>query len=67
MTPYTVIVAGFAVLSAVLFAVGLAARRWPGPRLRPVGEALHAALAHPPVRWLAMVAWLWTGFHFLAR
>ncbi|WP_214364708.1 DUF6186 family protein [Pseudonocardia sp. H11422] len=67
MTPFAVIAAGFALALGAMLAVQIAARIRPGPRLRPAGEALHAALMHPLARWLTMAGWLWLGFHFLAR
>ncbi|MHA6792627.1 DUF6186 family protein [Pseudonocardia bannensis] len=67
MTPFAVIAAGFVLTLAAMLAVEIAARRRTGPRPRPMGEALHAALLHPITRWLTLAGWLWLGFHFLAR
>jgi hypothetical protein len=66
MSPYAVIVTGFAVLLGVAVAVEILARAGCAP-LRPAGEALAAALAYRAGRWAVMGGWLWLGFHFLAR
>jgi hypothetical protein len=66
MTPRAVIVAGFAVLLAVAVAVDVAARRaeW---GVRPLSTALAAALRSRGGRVAVLGAWLWLGWHFLAR
>ncbi|MGD9530016.1 DUF6186 family protein [Pseudonocardia sp.] len=66
MSPYQVIATGFAALLAAMLVLDAVGRTgWAS--LRPVGDVLHAALARRAVRWLVMAAWLWLGFHFLAR
>ncbi len=66
MSPYAVIVTGFAAIFAAMLVVE-ALGRTGSESFRPAGEALHAALAHPVGRWVTMACWLWLGFHFLAR
>jgi hypothetical protein len=66
VTPYGVLAAGFAALLVVAVAVEVLGRLGRGP-FRPLGEVLHAVLAHPVGRWVVLAAWLWVGFHFLAR
>lgn len=66
MSPYAVIVAGFALLFGAMLAVQLLAVTGREP-FRPLGDALHLALANRFGRWVVLVLWLWTGFHFLAR
>lgn len=66
MTPYTVIATGFALVVALMLAVQLLAKTGRAP-FRPLDEALHAALLSTPGRWVVLAAWVWIGFHFLAR
>lgn len=66
MTPYAVLAAGFALLLAAGACLQLLARARPDGA-RPLGDALHAALALPAGRWMVMAVWLWIGIHFLAR
>lgn len=66
MTPYAVLAAGFALLLAAGACLHLLARVGAGG-VRPLGDALHAALARPPGRWVVLAVWLWVGIHFLAR
>jgi len=72
MTPYWVLASGFALVVAAMAVVELSARLGRA-RCRTVGEALHAGLLARvggwagAGRWLVMLAWLWTGFHLLAR
>lgn len=66
MSPYAIIAIGFGVVFGGMLAVELLARYRRGP-FRPVAEALHAVLLVRLGRWLIMLGWLWTGFHFLAR
>lgn len=61
-----VILVGFAGLLGAMFAVEIAARAGCEP-LRPVACVVEAALASRIGRWLVWGAWLWVGFHFLAR
>lgn len=66
MSPYAVIATGFAVIFGSALLIDMVARHgW--TRLRPAGEAAHAILRGRVGRWLLMLGWLWTGFHFLAR
>ncbi|MGH3897574.1 MAG: DUF6186 family protein [Pseudonocardiaceae bacterium] len=66
MTPYSVIVTGFAVVVGAMLAAQLLgmANRW---HLRPLGDVIHTVLRHQAGRWVVLVLWLWVGFHFLAR
>ncbi len=66
MTPRTAIVAGFAVILALVIAMDLVARR-PGSGFRPLGVTLAAALRTRGGRIVVLGAWLWVGWHFLAR
>jgi hypothetical protein len=66
MTPYAVIATGFALVTALMLAVQLLAKAGRAP-FRPLGEALHAALLSTTGRGVVLAAWLWIGFHFLAR
>lgn len=66
MSPYAVIVTGYAVVLAGVLALHLLAAAGRA-HARPLGEVLHAALAHPVGRWAVLAGWLWVGFHFLAR
>ena len=66
MTPYAVLTTGFALVLVAGLVVEVLARTgltyW-----RTLGEAVHAGLRGRVGRWLVMLAWLWTGFHLLAR
>ena len=66
MTPRTAIIAGFAALLAVVIATDVGARRQ-GSGLRPLGVTLAAALRSCGGRIAVFGAWLWLGWHFLAR
>lgn len=72
VSPYTVLVTGFAVVLAAMVGLEILARVGDG-RFRTVGEALHTALLgrlgrwSTAGRWLVMLAWMWVGFHLLAR
>ena len=66
MTPRIAILAGVAALLALAIATELLARR-PGASLRPLGATLAAALRTPGGRIAVFGAWLWLGWHFLAR
>ena len=66
MTPRAAIIAGFGVLLAVVIAVDVYARR-AGTRLRPLSATVTAALRTRGMRIVVFAAWLWTGWHFLAR
>jgi hypothetical protein len=66
VTARAAIAAGFAAILAAAVVADLLARR-PGSRLRPFGETLAAALRTRAGRVLVFGAWLWLGWHFLAR
>jgi len=66
VTPRTAIVAGFAAILALAIATELLARR-PGSSFRPLGVTLAAALRTRGGRIAVFGAWLWLGWHFLAR
>jgi hypothetical protein len=66
VTPRAAIVAGFAALLGLVVAVDLFARR-PGSGLRPLSAVLTAALRRRTGRIVVLGAWLWLGWHFLAR
>jgi hypothetical protein len=66
VTPRTAIVAGFVALLAIAVATDLLARR-PTSGIRPLGVTLAAALRSRGGRILVLGAWLWLGWHFLAR
>ncbi len=66
MTPYAVILAGFVALFTAMLAVDLLGRAGREP-FRPLARVLEAVLAARGGRWLVWAAWLWIGFHFLAR
>jgi hypothetical protein len=66
VTPRTAIVAGFAALLALVIATDLVARR-PESTVRPLGVTLARALHTRGGRVVVLGAWLWLGWHFLAR
>lgn len=66
MTPYVVILVGFAVLFGAMLAVDLLGRAGREP-FRPLARVLEGALASRVGRWMVWGVWLWSGFHFLAR
>ncbi len=66
MTPYVVILVGFVGLFAAMLAVDLLGRVGREP-FRPLGRVLESGLATRTGRWVACGAWLFIGFHFLAR
>jgi hypothetical protein len=66
VTPRTAIIAGFVALIALMVVTDLRARR-PGSRFRPLGVTLAAALRTRGGRIAVLSAWLWLGWHFLAR
>jgi Family of unknown function (DUF6186) len=66
MTPYGVILTGFATVVGAMLVVqlfGMAGRR----PFRPLGDVVHTMLGNRVGRWFVLVLWLWMGFHFLAR
>jgi len=66
MTPRAAIIAAFGAIFAVVVAVDAYARR-AGTRLRPLSATIGAALRTRSMRLVVFGAWLWTGWHFLAR
>jgi hypothetical protein len=66
VTARAAIAAAFAAILAVAVVADLLARR-SGSRVRPLGETLAAALRTRFGRVLVLGAWLWLGWHFLAR
>jgi hypothetical protein len=66
VTARAAIAAGFAAILALVLIANLLAQR-AGSRVRPLGETLAAALRTPAGRVLVFGAWLWLGWHFLAR
>jgi hypothetical protein len=66
MMPRTAIIAGFAAILALLIATDVLARR-AGSRVQPLSAALAAALRSRGGRVVVLAAWLWLGWHFLAR
>jgi hypothetical protein len=66
MSTRAAIVAGFAVIFVLMISVEVAARR-ERAGVRPLGAALTAALRTPAGRFAVLGAWLWFGWHFLAR
>ena len=66
LTARAVLVAGFAIIFAVMVLVDLAGRR-PGRSVAPLGSALIAAMRTGTGRVIVLGAWLWLGWHFLAR
>jgi hypothetical protein len=66
VTPRAAVAVGFAVLLVAALVVERRARR-PGSSVRPLGETVTAALRTRTGRALVFAAWLWVGWHFLAR
>jgi hypothetical protein len=66
MTPRAAIIAGFATILVLMVATDLYARR-AGSRVRPLSATLAAALRSPGGRIIVLAAWLWLGWHLLAR
>jgi amino acid transporter len=66
VTPRVAVIAGFAALLAVAVACELVARR-PDSGVRPLSAALTAAMRSRGGRVIVLGAWLWLGWHFLAR
>lgn len=66
VTPYVVILVGFVGLFAAMLAVDLLGRVGRKP-FRPLGRVLEVAMAWRTGRWIVCGAWLFIGFHFLAR
>ncbi|GAA3957530.1 DUF6186 family protein [Actinoplanes auranticolor] len=66
MTPRAAVIAGFAALLVVAVVADLVARR-AGSGVRPLAATLTAALRTRGGRVVVLAAWLWLGWHFLAR
>ncbi len=66
MTPRVAVAAVFALLVAAALVVEWRSRR-PGSAVRPLGATVAAALRTRTGRVLVFGAWLWLGWHFLAR
>ncbi len=66
MTAQFVILVGFAGLLGAMLTVEMLGRAGREP-FQPVVRVLEAALASRIGRWVVWGAWLWIGFHFLAR
>lgn len=66
MTPRGAVIAAFAAILTVVVAVDLRARRGRSG-LRPLSATLAAAMRPRAGRIVVLAAWLWLGWHFLAR
>ncbi|MEV4627912.1 DUF6186 family protein [Micromonospora sp. NPDC049523] len=66
MTARAVLVVGFALIIGAMVLVDLAGRR-PNSTVAPLGSALIAAMRSGTGRVIVLGAWLWMGWHFLAR
>jgi Family of unknown function (DUF6186) len=66
VTPRAAIIAGFAALLLLVVAADLAARR-AASNVQPLSAALTALLRPRAGRIIVLGAWLWLGWHFLAR
>jgi len=66
MTPREAIIAGFAAILVLAIATDLLSRR-DGSGVRPFPATLAAALSSRGGRIVILGAWLWLGWHFLAR
>jgi hypothetical protein len=66
MTPRAAIIAGFAAILVLVIATDRYARR-DSSGIRPLPATLTAALRSPLARLVLFSAWLWLGWHFLAR
>ncbi len=66
MTPRAAIIAGFATILVLMVATDLYARR-AGSSVRPLSATLAAALRSRGGRIVVLAAWLWLGWHLLAR
>jgi uncharacterized protein DUF6186 len=66
MTPRAAIIAGFVAILLVAVATDLVARR-AGSGVQPLSATLAAALRSRGGRAVVLGAWLWIGWHFLAR
>ena len=66
MTPRTAVIVGFAALLALAVLIDLVARR-AGSGVRPISATITAAMRSRGGRVVVLGAWLWLGWHFLAR
>lgn len=66
MTPRAAIIAGFLAILLVVVAADLFARRR-GSGVRPLSATLAAATRTRTGRVVLFAAWLWLGWHLLAR
>ena len=66
MSPYAIVLTGFAVVLAGIAVVEGLGRAGRAP-FHPAEDVLSLALSTRIGRWLVAGAWLWLGFHFLAR
>ena len=66
MTAYYVILIGFVGLLGAMPALEMLGRAGRGS-FQPVARVLEAVLASRIGLWVVWGAWLWIGFHFLAR
>jgi len=66
MSPYAIVLTGFAVVLAGIAVVEALGRAGRAP-FRPAEDVFSLALSTRIGRWLVAGAWLWLGFHFLAR
>jgi len=66
VTPRAAIIAGFTAILGLAVAAELYARR-AGSRVRPLSETLAAARRSRGGRIVVLGAWLWLGWHLLAR
>ena len=66
MTPRAAIIAVFAAILGLAVVIDVCARR-AGSRLQPLSAMLAAALRTRAGRIVIFGAWLWLGWHFLAR
>jgi hypothetical protein len=66
MTPRAAIIIGFAAILGLVIATDLFARRAKSS-VRPLSATLAAALRSRGGRIVILAAWLWLGWHFLAR
>ncbi len=66
MTPRAAVIAAFATFLVLAVAVDVLARR-AGSKVRPLSAMLGAVLRSRVGRVVLFGAWLWLGWHFLAR
>jgi hypothetical protein len=66
MTPRAAIITAFAAILSLVVAVDVYARR-PESGLQPLSVTLAALLRSRGGRIVVFAAWLWLGWHFLAR